>query len=229
MTVRTAALRRGSPTRRAAAGWLVLLGAAIIFPYLRDSPTRGDDLVRYIVRVALLYYWLAAVGMLRSRPEDWAAETPRGRLIRAYWTLGWAAYFMHVGMAFHHSHHWSLAAAVRHVREVSGLGEGIYVSHLFTLAWGIDVLAWWSRPTRYAGRPAWLARGLHAFMAFVIFNATVVYETGLIRWAGGALFFTLAAMWLARRRAERGVGAAGGPQRVCIPPADSLHSAGGGG
>src|SRR5437667_407857 len=78
--------------------------------------------------------------------------------------------------------------AVAHPRAVSGVGEGIYVSHLFTLLWSADVAYGWLRPDRYAGRSPWFGRLLHGFMAFVIFNATVVYETGPIRWAGVLLF-----------------------------------------
>jgi hypothetical protein len=39
---------------------------------------------------------------------------------------------------------------------------------------------------------------LHAFMAFMIFNGTVIFETGWIRWAGAALFVALGTLWLGR-------------------------------
>src|SRR5262249_13594077 len=131
-------------------------------------------------------------------PADWFAESGLGRLARACWTLSWLAYLIHLGMAFHHYHHWSHADAIEHTREVSGVGEGIYVSHLFTLAWTADVAWWWLRPRTYAVRPAWVGWALHGFMLFMIFNATVVYEQGLIRGAGWALTVGLAGLWAYR-------------------------------
>jgi hypothetical protein len=88
---------------------------------------------------------------------------------------------------------------MEHVQRVSHFGPGIFLSHLFTLVWTLDVARWWLRPDGYAGRPAWVGRLLHGFMAFMIFNATVVYGTGSIRWAGAALLGGLGALWLARR------------------------------
>jgi hypothetical protein len=184
--------------------WLALLAAILGVPYLVVSPTLGDDLIRNTVRLALLYYAVAAGLMLRLRPGEWAADSTRGRRARWCWTLAWAAYLVHVGMAFHHYHGWSHAHAVEHTRAVSGVGAGIYASHLFTLAWTADVAYWWLRPRAYATRPAWLGRALHGYLAFIIFNGTVVFETGPIRWGGLVLFAALTAVgcwgfWAGRR------------------------------
>jgi hypothetical protein len=183
--------------------WLALLAGVFLLPRAAGAPDPGDDFVRNTVRLALLYYAAAVSLMLFLGPADWAAGTGRGRLARWCRTLAWAAYLVHLGMAFHYYHHWSHADAVRHTREVSGVGEGIYVSHLFTLAWTADVAAWWLRPGAYAARPAWVGRLLHGFMAFVIFNATVVYETGPIRWAGLLLFAWLGGLVLYRLTLRR--------------------------
>ena len=126
-----------------------------------------------------------------------------GSLARLSWTLAWAAYVVHVVLAFHHFHGWSHAHAVEHVRSASGVGEGIYASHLFTLLWTLDVAWWWRNPASYAARPAWVDRGLHGFLLFMIFNATVVYETGFIRWAGLFLTETLARLWVLRVACRR--------------------------
>jgi hypothetical protein len=111
-------------------------------------------------------------------------------------------------MAFHYYHHWSHADAVRHTEVVAHFGAGIYVSHFFTLVWTLDVLLWWLRPAAYAARSPWVGRLLHGFMVFVIFNATVVYEEGAIRWAGAvglaALGCIAAAAWQSRRGSARG-------------------------
>jgi hypothetical protein len=147
------------------------------------------------VRVALLYDAAAASLQWLLRPGDWVGPAPASQLARWCWTLAWLAYLIHLAMAFHHYHHWSHADAIAHTRAVSGFGEGIYFSHLFTLVWTADVAWWWLGPKDYARRPAWVGRTLHAFMAFIVFNATVVYEDGLIRWAGMALFAELAVLW----------------------------------
>lgn len=178
--------------------WGVLLLAILLLPYQLSSANPGDDLTRYTVRLALLYYGLAAALMTRMRGADWQAQHGRGSLARCCWTLAWVAYLVHLGLAFHHYHRWSHDAAVRHVQDVAGFGPGIYVSHLFTLVWTLDVLFWWLRPAAYAHRSPWVDRLLHGFLAFMIFNATVVYETGFIRWAGLVLLATLAGLVVTR-------------------------------
>jgi hypothetical protein len=112
-------------------------------------------------------------------------------------------------MAAHHYAGWSHARAVERVERTTHFGPGIYVSHLFTLLWTLDVLYWWLCPQGYARRPAWVGALLHGFMAFIIFCATVVYETGPIRWAGLALLAGLGAL-LVRRRARRRTSPRGG-------------------
>jgi hypothetical protein len=179
--------------------WAALLALVLAWPALTDSPTAGEDLTRNTVRLSLLFYAAALTLMLWLRPGDWAATTGRGRLARWCWALAWAAFVVHVGMAFHHYHHWSHADAVRRTQEATGFGEGVYVSDLFALAWTADVAAWWLRPAWYARRSPWIGRALHAFMVFMVFNATVVFETGPTRWGGVALFAWLTAAAVARR------------------------------
>ncbi len=179
--------------------WAVLLIAVFAAPSLAPPEDTGDYLVRATVRVALAYYAAALVLMLTLRPPEWAAAAGRGRLARWCWALAWVTYAVHVGMAFHYYHHWSHADAVRHTREVSGVGVGVYVSYLFSLLWALDVAWWWLRPAAYAARPRWLDGLLHGFMAFIVFCGTVVYESGPIRWAGCVLFAGLALLLLARR------------------------------
>jgi hypothetical protein len=181
--------------------WVLLLALIFLLPAPPNLPIAGDDLVRNTVRLALFYYAIAVNLMLWLRPGDWMAASRRGRLARLCWTLAWAAYLIHLAMAFHHYHSWSHSHAMEHTRDVSGVGEGIFVSHFFTLLWTADVLWWWQRPEGYAQRSPWIGRVLHGFMLFVIFNGTVVYETGPIRWAGVVLFAELAAVGLYRRPA----------------------------
>jgi hypothetical protein len=182
-------------------------------PGLLHSPDLGGDLTRHTIRLSLLYYGIAASLLPWLRRDEFRTCTGWGRLARWCWTFAWATYLVHLAMAFHYYHHWSHADAVSHTQERSGFGAGIAVSHLFTLAWTIDVAWWWSLPDRYGNRPAWVGWCWHGYMVFVIFNATVVYEQGLIRWAGLCLLAWLAAVqvaaWAARQTAN-----IGGPGKI---------------
>jgi hypothetical protein len=181
--------------------WAALLLAALLVPLLGGAADPGDALTRNTVRLALLYYAAALTLLLRRRPADWAADTPAVRLARCCWTLAWAAFLVHLGMALHHVDGWSHAAAVERTRQRTGFGEGVYVSHLFTLVWTADVVFWWLAPRRYAARSPRIDLALHAFMLFMTFNAMVVFESGFIRWAGLALFIWLAGVALTRPKA----------------------------
>jgi hypothetical protein len=180
--------------------WGGLMAAAVTLPYATGAAEPEEAVTRYTVRAALLYYAAAVMLMLCLQAADWPAATPRGRLARFLWTLAWLAYVVHQVAAFGGYHHGSHAAAVEHTRQRSGFGAGIYFSHLFTLLWTADVAWWWLRPRAYAERSPWLDGVLHGYMLFIIFNATVVFEEGLIRWAGVALCAGLATVWCARRR-----------------------------
>src|SRR5262249_54223883 len=120
-----------------------------------------------------------------------------------FWTWGVVCFLVHLAMAFHYYHHWSHANAFEHTREVSGNGEGIYLSYLFTWLWVCDAVWWWCWPRQFAGRSAWIDRGLHAFMLFIVFNGMVVFETGTIRWAGLVMFAVLTPLWLLSRGLPR--------------------------
>jgi hypothetical protein len=175
--------------------WLVLLTSILALPYVWQSPSPGDDLIRNTVRLSLLYYAAAVALMMFLRPADWTAQTAGGATARWFWTLAWAAFLVHVVTAFHYAHHWSHADAVRHTEEVSGFGLGIYFSHLFTLFWSVDVFIWWLLPLRYAGRHGWVDLLLHGFMVFMIFNGMIVFEEGGSRWAGIVMFAALAVLY----------------------------------
>ena len=168
--------------------WSLALTVALVCPMCADDP--ADGRIRQTIRVALACYFVAVAGLLVPRIGP--------RFTRLVWTLGWVAYLVHVAMAFDLAFGWSHAAAVVHTRERSGVGEGIYASHLFTLLWTADVGWWWFAPRGHAMRPRWIAFALHGFMAFMVFNATVVYETGLIRWGGVTGFAVLLALRVRR-------------------------------
>ncbi len=191
---------------RSAILWSIVIASLCTFavaPCFLDADRWGDDLVRFSVRLALLYYGIAACLMLTLLPQEWFPLVRRGQVARGFWCAAYLTYLIHLAMAFHYYHHWSHADAMEHTREVAGVGEGIYVSHLFTLLWGADVVFWLASPRGYAHRRPWIGWLLHAFMVFIIFNGTVVYEVGFIRWAGIVLLAILGIVWGLKLRIEQ--------------------------
>jgi hypothetical protein len=170
----------------------VLIAAAFVAPVILPNADPADVVTRQTARVAVLFWAVAAASLLAGY-RDWA---------RAAWIVGAAAFVVHVVTAFDRVHGWSHAAAVRHVEAVSGFGAGLFVSYAFTLVWAADA-AWWGLDRRgYEARSAGLDRLVNGFVAFVVFNATVLYETGFIRWAATVLFAALGVLWWRRNLAS---------------------------
>lgn len=166
--------------------------ALVVGLSLALATATGEMLTRNTVRLSLAWYTVALCLMMRLRPDDWRVATPLVRVARWCWTLGLVSFLVHLGMAFHFYHQWSHTHAFRHTADVSGVGEGIYISYLFTVLWAADASWWWARPAAFAGRSPWIDRTLHVFMLFIVFNGTVIYENGPIRWVGLAMFCLLA-------------------------------------
>jgi hypothetical protein len=169
----------------------------------------GEAITIWTIRLAVAWYGFAVASQLLACGRDgWR------RLARAFWTAGCVIYVIHVLVAFHYYHHWSHAALIEHTARrteaVVGapVGYGVYVSYLFTLLWIVDTLQWWRLGVAgYAERPRWLHAALHAFFAFIVFNGTVIFEVGPIRWFGLGLFavFAVLSAWrlaVSRRLAE---------------------------
>lgn len=169
--------------------WGILLLAIQTWPEMVAVADRGDFFTRQTARVAVLYWGVAIAGML------WPIAFSSMRWL---WTLASVAYVVHVATAFQWAHHWSHAKAYQHVQEASGFGEGIFVSYAFTLFWVFDVLCSWASSRMYQKRHNALTCTIHGLMAFVVFNGTVVYETGFIRWVGLTLFGLLGGLCVRR-------------------------------
>jgi hypothetical protein len=187
-------------------GLIVLLAVIFLSVGVRNTggeTLTGETLTRNTVRLSLAWYAAALCLMMRLGAADWLAAFGVGRLARWCWTWGVVCFLVHLGMAFHYYHFWSHAHAFEHTREVSGTGEGIYISYLFTALWLADAAWWWALPAAYAARSAWIDRVLHAFMLFIVFNGMVVFESGPIRWAGLLMFIALPGVWWLSRGAPR--------------------------
>ena len=114
---------------------------------------------------------------------------------------------MHVAAAFQFVHHWSHAEAVRFTAEQTarmiGLrsGSGIYLNYLLMLVWGGDCAYWWiAGSNAYHRRSGGVSVALHAFLLFMMFNATVVFATGATRYVAIVVVACLGLVWLAKRK-----------------------------
>ena len=173
----------------------------------------SEDLTRWTIRLALA----ACVGVIVLRIRTKSAiggntaalassgcldATPGQRFQRGLWTLGCLFVWAHVASAFAFYHHWShddaYSRTARETANTIGIdwGGGIYFNYLFVLLWTFDVAWWWSLPASYRARSQTYSVFLHAYLAFIAFNATVVFGHGAVLYFGIAV--TLGLVWLAR-------------------------------
>jgi hypothetical protein len=154
--------------------------------------TFGDFLIHATITLALVGYTIGACGvMARGRFEQ-------GRFLPRYaWACGALLLLVHIGCAFHFRHHWSHAAAfietARQTRAQTGIdwGGGVYINYVFALVWLGDA-SWWSfAESAYAARPRALTVAIHAFLFFIVFNATVVFGRWPARLLGIAICVVL--------------------------------------
>lgn len=186
------------PSFVAGFGLFSLVAVCLLMVWL--SAGLGEALTRNTVRVTLFWYGWSLLLMMRMRQADWRVETTMGQVARWCWTWGILSFLVHLGMAFHFYDNWSHAQAFERTRQVSGVGEGLYVSYVFTLGWLADALWWWLAPVSYAERPRWIGSVWHGFMALIFFNGTVVFETGPIRWIGLTMLVFLVGAWFAGKK-----------------------------
>lgn len=159
--------------------------------------SRGEILTRVTIWLAIVGYAVGTAAFALSRNRDkWDA------IARLAWTMACVGLLAHVACAFHFYHGWSHADAyrdtARQTGEVFGLnwGGGLYVNYVLLIGWLLDVGYWWRRGLdAYRRRPWPLVAAWHGFLIFIIFNATVIFETGLARWTGICLCLALCFMW----------------------------------
>jgi hypothetical protein len=153
----------------------ILLGA--IYVILQHHPNDADYATRVSADVAMLFYFLA-LGLTINNSES----------ARYLWLIGSVTFLIHVLIAFDEVHGWSHTKAVLHVEEVSGFGKGIIFSYLFCLLWLGDALVGMFWPRAYLTRSVRIRWATHLFLAFIVVNGTIVYESGPIRWFSLACF-----------------------------------------
>jgi hypothetical protein len=117
--------------------------------------------------------------------------------------VGCALFWLHVAAAFHFYHRWSHHHAVEHTaaetKRLLGFefGQGIYFSYLFMVLWAIDA-AWQWRTPLAPRRSPWTRCLVHAYLFFIAFNGTIVFEDGPVRWAAVACCAAIAVLALVR-------------------------------
>lgn len=165
---------------------------------------KGELLTRITIWLTLASYAIGGSVYLLSRGRRrWDV------VARASWAFGCASLIAHVACAFHYYHNWSQAAAfretARQTAEVTGLdwGGGLFINYALIIGWIVDVV-WWGRGLDvYRNRPRWLSAAWQGFLIFMIFNATVVFKTGLLRWIGLGICLWLFFLWLLVGRGKR--------------------------
>lgn len=154
------------------------------------------ELTRWCIWISLTGYTLSVGVSLLSR----SAGSKANQRARLAWTLGCLFLWLHVAAAFHAVHGWSHAAALeqtaRETEAVTGVrsGAGIYFNYVTMFLWALDALWWWAAPVSYAGRSLIIGAGVQGWLAFMIINATVVFESGPIRWIALAATGVLAGL-----------------------------------
>ena len=157
---------------------------------------RGELLTRLTVWLALCGYAVGASLLLiaKNRPHLHTCA-------RWAWTLGCAFFLAHVVCAFAFFHGWSHAAAyretARQTAELTGLrwGGGLFLNYLFAAGWLAHVLWWWFAPASFAHRSPRLTAVWQGFLFFMVFNGTIVFGKGSVRWFGAANCAGLATLW----------------------------------
>ena len=162
----------------------------------------GELLTTIAIWVAVVGYAAGAAAFALSRGgAGWDGAA------RLAWTAACAALLAHVACAFHSYHGWSHGSAyldtARQTNEVVGLnwGGGLYINYAVMTGWVLDVTWWWLGGLGSYRRRWWsLTVAWHAFLLFIIFNATVVFKSGPTRWAGLVICSGVClAWWLAAR------------------------------
>jgi hypothetical protein len=127
--------------------------------------------------------------------------------------VGCIALVLHAASALDYYHHWSQQSAyletARQTKEIFGLdwGGGLWINYGFIAAWIIDTIWWWRGLPAFRRRPRSLVVAWHAVFLFMVFNATVVFKTGVLRGLGlvgclGLLVLLIRSVLASSSRAE---------------------------
>jgi hypothetical protein len=165
--------------------------SALAWIELYNDDDMGHFLTSATIHGSLLAYVVAAACWVTGR---------RGPRYRVLWTLACFLLWTHAASAFHFYHHWSHASAVAdtaiQTEEIIGwrFGAGIWFSYALLLVWLVDIVVMWrTRQSSSSSAWQWFSVAVHVYAFFILFNGTVVFEHGAVRWGG-----IIGTIWLAR-------------------------------
>jgi hypothetical protein len=161
----------------------------------------GEFLTRSTIWVSIVCYTVGSVIFALSTSRQKSAQLDSAA--RLVWSVACGSLIAHFISAFHFYHGWSHAVAygdtARQTAEVFGFnwGGGLFINYALLIAWIVD-LAWWWRSglDSYRKRPWPLLALWHTLLIFIIFNATVVFGDGTVRWLGLAISLLLMLTWM---------------------------------
>jgi hypothetical protein len=158
--------------------------------------SKGEFFTRMTIWISLCGYALGAgINLLAKQNDKWQLRA------RWAWTIACLALLVHVVCAFHFYHNWSHASAyletARQTGEVTGSywGGGLFINYIFIAIWVLDTFWQWRGIEAYRQRPLAVTIIWQSILIFMVFNATVVFKTGLLRWLGLALCLGLTLLW----------------------------------
>ncbi len=150
------------------------------------------------IRVALLLFSLVVIARLGGVGRN-ESDQSNWKAVRAIWVVGCLLALIHGFAVFGYVMHWSHQAAIedtiQRTRDLIGVpfGGGVYFNYAFWMIWTIDAAWWCVWPDRYLRRSPWWDALVIGYLWFIAFNATVVFESGVIRWLGLAATIVIAA------------------------------------
>jgi hypothetical protein len=150
--------------------------------------------------------------------------TRKSRTAPWFWTLGFLFYLAHVISAFGFQYDWSHRAAYAETARQTAerfkirWGGGLYFNYAFTAIWAADVCWMWGQAAGYGRRRRWVKVAVHGFLAFMFFNATVVFASGWVRWLAAGCTVALAIL---------SIRAAASPPELLNPAVHVLRGRGG--
>lgn len=152
----------------------------------------------WTIRLALLLLSLAVIARLRGAGRDGSGGSGGWKGVRVIWVTGCLLALVHVFAVFGYQLHWSHQAAIDdtadRTRQLTGIpfGGGVYFNYVFLLVWSGDAAWWCGWPDRYLRRSRlWDLLGI-GYLWFIAFNATVVFESGTVRWLGALATLVMA-------------------------------------
>ena len=158
----------------------------------------GEALTRITIWITFLGYTCGSVIFALSR-----GRRSFDAVTRIVWTVAVIGLIAHFICAFQYYHSWSHTHAyietARQTDEVFRVnwGGGLFINYALLALWTIDVGWWWlSGLDTYRQRSRASLLAWHSFLIFIIFNATVIFKTGAVRWIGLVITLCLVIAWV---------------------------------